>query len=270
MFLANATAEANRLRLLMDRGVLPRTTFLAMSSVGVIPYVTGAPTLDRLGLTDATVAHGPFTNGMMAHGKLASLDYARQRGVDLWFCDPVFAHEPLLSQRMLATAIRSRRWLDDGWAAEVAPDTFLLCLLPRGPGAASRRMPRLHFQSLRDSVFSREYFARAIAAERDRMHRDPHDPEAVAGLASLYIADGRYREAEPLCRWIVSAAPEDAAALDQFAACQLGRGDLRGAVQTVRRQLELVARAGDPRAAAAVEHNLRALESLLENPKPFD
>src|SRR5439155_26813607 len=57
MFLEKATAEAYRLRALIDRGILPRDVRFAMSSVGVIPYVTGAATLDRLGLTDREVAH---------------------------------------------------------------------------------------------------------------------------------------------------------------------------------------------------------------------
>ncbi len=271
MFLANATVEAGRLRSLMDRGVLPRDTYFAMSSVGVIPYVTNARTLDRLGLTDAVVAHGPFLSDLMAHGKLATMDYARRRGVDLWFCDQVYGHASLLSRRMMTEAILARRQGENAWAAEVAPDTFLLCRLPQGPAAAARRMPKLAFRSLTDSTFSKLYFARAIEASEGQVRRDPRDGVAQGRLAALYVADRRYADAEPLCRAIVSAAPGDPGALDQFAACQLGQGNLQGAAITLERQRQLLVRIGGSRRAEEVARNLNAVQAEIRSrAKPID
>src|SRR5205814_6352046 len=61
LFLASMLPEAMRLRALMAAGTLPRDVYLATDCVGVVPYVADVRTLDRLGLTDAAVAHGPFT-----------------------------------------------------------------------------------------------------------------------------------------------------------------------------------------------------------------
>ena len=263
MFLASATAEANALRGLIERGVLPRDVSFAMSSVGVIPYVTGATTLDRLGLTDSVVAHSPFTSPLMAHGKHATLDYARRRGVDLWFYDPVYAEESLLSRRMVTAAVESKRLRDDVWAAEVARDTFLLCKLPQGSAASARRMPRLTFHSLRDSSFSHEYFARAIAEQRGMVSRAPSDLEATSKLALLCLTDGRYAEAAPLYREILGLVPGDPETLEQFASCQLGLGDREGAAKTMARELSIVLRYGRTPESEAIERNLRALQAEL-------
>jgi hypothetical protein len=89
LFLETAIAEARDLRRLIDGGVIPQDTHVAIDCVGAIPYYTGLRVLDRLGLTDARVAHGPFVREMMAHGKQASPEYAKEIGVDLWAENPV-------------------------------------------------------------------------------------------------------------------------------------------------------------------------------------
>ena len=234
-----------------------------MSSVGVIPYFTGATTLDRLGLTDREVAHSGFTNDLMAHGKRATIEYARRRGVDLWFYDPVYAHESLLSRRMMLAAVETKQGLDDVWAAEVSRDTFLLCVLPQGAAAAVRRMPRLRFRSLGDSTFSHEYFARAIEQQRGIVGKSPSDLEARGKLAMLCLSDDRYAEAEQLYREIVRQVPDDAETLDHLAACELGLGWYDRAAGTVERELDLLRRAGRTPRTDALERDLATIRAQL-------
>jgi hypothetical protein len=81
MFREGAETAARRLNAVLDRGALPRDLYVAIDCVGVVPYRTDLRTLDRLGLTDAHVAHGPFLRDVVAHRKYATLDYARERGV---------------------------------------------------------------------------------------------------------------------------------------------------------------------------------------------
>ena len=171
--------------------------------------------------------------------------------------------ESLLSRRMVTAAVESKRLRDDVWAAEVARDTFLLCKLPQGSAASARRMPRLTFHSLRDSSFSHEYFARAIAEQRGMVSRAPSDLEATSKLALLCLTDGRYAEAAPLYREILGLVPGDPETLEQFASCQLGLGDREGAAKTMARELSIVLRYGRTPESEAIERNLRALQAEL-------
>jgi hypothetical protein len=263
MFFERASEEAERLRALMARGVLPKDVRFAMSSVGVIPYVTGAATIDRLGLTDAHVAHGPFSTRLMAHGKHATMDYARARDVDLWFYDPVYAHLPLLSRRLLKGMIDSRHFQDDVWAAEVAPDTFLVCKLPQGVDAAARRMPRVLFRSFRDSSFAHLVLERSIEAQQEVVRWAPGEPEPLGKLALMLLENQRYPEAAGLYHSILQRFPDDPETLDPYAACQLALKDYSGAARTVGHQLEVLRRNGRTHDAVAVERNLRAIESIV-------
>jgi hypothetical protein len=77
---------------------------------------------------------------------------------------------------------------DSVWAAQVAPDTFVVCLLPQGPESAAQRMPALHFRALRDTGFVHELLERS--AELYRESRG--DPE-VARLLEVQMAQLRRR-----------------------------------------------------------------------------
>ncbi|MBI1798329.1 MAG: hypothetical protein HYR73_01420, partial [Candidatus Eisenbacteria bacterium] len=57
LFLETVSPEGRRIHELIDQGVLPRDVYIAMGSVGAIPYYSGARVLDRVGLTDAHGAH---------------------------------------------------------------------------------------------------------------------------------------------------------------------------------------------------------------------
>jgi hypothetical protein len=63
-------------------GVLPH---IATSGVGMVGYYSRLPVIDRVGLTDKTVAHQPLAKrGRPGHEKFASLEYLQSRGVVLF------------------------------------------------------------------------------------------------------------------------------------------------------------------------------------------
>lgn len=65
----------------VERGVAPR---VALQCVGTVGYYTGLPIVDRLGITDRTVAHTPLAKrGRPGHEKQAPLAYLVDRGVEL-------------------------------------------------------------------------------------------------------------------------------------------------------------------------------------------
>jgi hypothetical protein len=93
LFLDTVVPDSRILRRAVERGLLPADTYVAMGSVGVIPYYSGLRTLDWLGLTDAQVARAPAVRQLyLAHDRQASLEYARARGVDLWAESPQLVH----------------------------------------------------------------------------------------------------------------------------------------------------------------------------------
>ncbi|HVM95807.1 MAG TPA: hypothetical protein VMT89_05430, partial [Candidatus Acidoferrales bacterium] len=86
MFLATVEPDGKALAQLIERGVIPPDTYVAMPCVGAIAYFGNLRTLDTLGLTDSHVAHqarDPLRPRMMAHSKAASDDYMLSRGVDI-------------------------------------------------------------------------------------------------------------------------------------------------------------------------------------------
>jgi arabinofuranosyltransferase len=184
LFLETAIDDGMRLRDLVRRGVLPRDLRVAIDCVGAIPYISDLWTLDRLGLTDAHVAHSGFLRKMMAHGKSATLDYGRERGVDLWAVDPVHCLTPYSSVRLIASVMAARDSLvlgraDTTWtlgrtyAADGRDGYLFFCALPAGIERARRRMPGLEFRPLADPVFIRDFVLRSLAACRDSLRVDP-------------------------------------------------------------------------------------------------
>ncbi len=153
VFMEKVLTEARILRELVRRGTLPPDTHLAIDSVGAIPYYSNLRILDRLGLTDAHVARSDFYQPeLMGHGKAASLDYARQKGVDLWAVHPVHLlwkpGDPGLQYHL-------EPWFEAGTEvhfAHLGEDYYLLAYLPQGVEQARRRFPRLHLKSAFDPV----------------------------------------------------------------------------------------------------------------------
>lgn len=218
-FLELMRSEATKIRALVDRGSIPRDAYLAMDCVGAIPYVTDARTLDRLGLTDRQVARQSFATGLTAHGKHATLEEARARGVDLWFDDPAQLIAPLASSRFM------RAWIEAGagQSGAVALDgdgVWLLAELPRGLASTRARLPRLHAWPLADSSARAALRSRVLEAWRARLAAAPEDAEAFDALGYLLMEDGRPREAVEAYRALVRLRPGDADARANLATAE--------------------------------------------------
>lgn len=70
------------LRELVGEGFLTGDELLALRGAGALPYYSEFPVLDLHGLNDVTIAHRPLAErGMIAHEKVATLDYVQRRGV---------------------------------------------------------------------------------------------------------------------------------------------------------------------------------------------
>jgi arabinofuranosyltransferase len=148
-FFGNASREGRALARLVEADLLPSDTHLATDSVGAIPYFSRLRTLDRLGLTDAVVAHSEFVRPELSgHGKSASLDYARAIGVDLWAVDPVhllwLPFDPSLPERLAPWRAAG---LDLHFAA-VGGGLYLVAHLPQGIERAHERFPNLAWHSV--------------------------------------------------------------------------------------------------------------------------
>jgi hypothetical protein len=156
-FVRTVETEGRLLRRMVDEGVLPQDTHLAICCVGAVPYYSRMPVLDRLGLTDATVAKGPTEwHDMLAHRKKATRAYAREKGVDLWSVDPVHlvfnGRDPNLDKALLGL-LRERRNI---FFAEVLPDRYLLVELIQGPEHAQKKLPNVRFRSTLNEKAVRE------------------------------------------------------------------------------------------------------------------
>lgn len=80
------TEQGLFLRQLVDEGLLPDDTVLAIGGAGVIPYYSRLPTIDIIGLNDVHIAHSPPDSAipLAGHRHMASVDYLRERGVVIW------------------------------------------------------------------------------------------------------------------------------------------------------------------------------------------
>jgi len=256
MFLAQMLDEGAAIRRRIDEGRLPSDLFIATDCVGAVPYRSNARTLDRLGLTDAWVAHRPFADPRVAHGKSATPEYARQRGVDLWFHDPARLLAPLASSRFM------RAWIDarqDGipvYAADAGEDQWALAMLPLGVESARRRLPRIELVPLADSASAQSVGERAIAAWRARLTADSTDTEGWDALGYLCSTTGHPVEAITAYRRLAALTPGDPTASVNLGVALERQRDFKGAAEQFLRaagQFESAgetARAQELRAAA--------------------
>ena len=76
-------AEGRFLRQLIDQGLLSKEIVLCVSGAGAVPFYTGWPTVDGLGINDVVIARSPVSGqrGTVGHERLVSLDYLRERQV---------------------------------------------------------------------------------------------------------------------------------------------------------------------------------------------
>jgi hypothetical protein len=82
------------LRRLIEEGVLPRDLYLALGSVGAIPYYTQWRVLDWQGLNDVEIARLPVQNRVLGHQHNLTLDYLRRRGVEAVAVGPLLPRTP--------------------------------------------------------------------------------------------------------------------------------------------------------------------------------
>jgi arabinofuranosyltransferase len=165
LFLGTVVPEGRALADLIAEGRIPPDAFVAIDCVGAIPYYSRLRVLDRLGLTDAEVAHAPFVHpDIMAHGKYASVDEARRRGVDLWGADHVHVlidvAKPGFAEQAASLAAQRREF----FFARLDPRRYLVAQLPQGLARTAQRFPRLRLRSNLDPEALRELEQDALAA----------------------------------------------------------------------------------------------------------
>jgi len=255
LFLATGIPDGRRLRAMIERGMLPRDVYVAMDCVGAIPYYSDVRTLDRLGLTDAHIAHSRSVRKIMAHSKSATMDYARGRGVDLWNIDPVHTLVPLTSKSLLTiiTEMGSKILPEDTvFSADAGDNYVVLAKLPQGRAAARARFPRLHFESLSDSSFLRGFVAKSIPAYEALRRRNPDDLGAVHRMAFLCVLGQRYGEALTIYQYLDRADPDNPGVVEKIALCQEVLGDTASAEQSLERAYALAEASGNERIATRV------------------
>jgi hypothetical protein len=149
LFAGRVTDEGKILQGWIDAGYLPPDARIALSCVGAIPYYSNLHTVDRLGLTDAFVAHLPFDRTRiraMAHSKSAPDDYLVEQGVDL----AAPAHF-LTEQDEVATTWKLAREIGEQ-SIYVTPRPagrrLFMARLPQGFADARARLPGLDLQPL--------------------------------------------------------------------------------------------------------------------------
>jgi hypothetical protein len=244
MFLATVIPEGRRLLKMVDDGRLPRDLYLALDCIGAVPYITGLRTMDRLGLTDAHVAHQPADRAvrMMAHDKMATLDYARQAGVELWAFHAAHVLLDLTQPWALSELIVRGK---DVYLADAGDGLHLVVVLPGGLDLARRRMPRLSFESARDPSVLRPFFARSIARWRSQVEQEPYDLTPTSKLALVLYLSGDSAAAVPLFRQLTMRRPESRLYWFGLAMTTAATGDFDGALLSMDTLLDLVRRSGD-------------------------
>ena len=261
LFFEAARTQASRIRSLIARGLLPRDARIALDCVGVIPYETGLPTLDRLGLTDAHVARSPAARSLMAHARSATLEYARERGVELWAADPFQLVCGLTSKRLLISLITALDGEAAYYAAPVGGDEFVLAALPLGLEDAGRRMPLLAFRPLADRDLAARILEGNVAALRESLRAHPDDPTAAWDLCNLLLVAGA-PDSRPVLLELARRLPGDLRVLEALARCEDALGDEAAVATTLRSALD-VARADDD---VASERRIAELLTQLSGP----
>ena len=264
MFLDTVVPEGHRLRALMDQGVLPRDLYVAMGSVGAIPYYSNVRTLDKVGLTDAHVAHSPIVRRrLMAHDKDATIEYARDRGVDLWTYHPVHLIVSLNARTLLVAVRDALVGGKDAWVAPLSDSEVVLCRLPKGVDAAQARMPSLRFVPIVDSAFIAGWSAHAAAPFEAALARDSSDFESRGQLAYIQMIRRDYAGAAGNYARVVASAPRSPEALEYLGVCRYRTGDAAGALGALEGSVTQYRQVGDFAAAARVESDRLAILSAL-------
>ena len=261
LFLATVVPEGRALAALVDRGVLPRDTHVAISCVGAIPYYSDLRVLDRLGLTDAAVARSaPGAFRVIAHDKHATVEYARAAGVDLWSTDPVHLIFPIADERLVFALDESRETHAAVYWADAGDGSVFVVSFPSGESSASARFPRLTFHRCDDEAAYASLVARIVTARREALAASPGSRDAKLALAVILTTAGRLDEAEPLFADLAGSG--DAEGLYNLGTLRAQRGDLEGGASLLRQAVQAAHR------LAMAHFNLAiALERLGRGPE---
>jgi hypothetical protein len=157
LFHRRITDCALDLRDLIDAGVFPQDTRIALHCIGVTPYMTRLWTLDRLGLCDAYVAHGPWAPGArgLAHGKQADPAYIASRGVDV---EPVFPYFFFASDLMTRKASQYPECTgaQHCWVADLGNDLNLVVRFPAGEMQGRAKLSTFDFEPIESWVAAQD------------------------------------------------------------------------------------------------------------------
>ena len=133
---------------LLENHWLPRDTYAAMISVGVVPYFTDLRVLDMFGLTDRDIARQPpvakATRGM-AHARAVSKEYLVARGVD------VIAFNVVPSRVEIFNLVLTmpRDWVGSTYASAPFFGSYrVIGVFPAGLQTAQSRFPYLRLMPL--------------------------------------------------------------------------------------------------------------------------
>jgi arabinofuranosyltransferase len=209
LFLATMREEADIINRLIAQRRLPSNAYIAISGVGAIPYYTDLRILDRQGLTDAHVAHSEFSPGrrIMAHGKLATLEYARERGVDFWAYDPVHTFLPV-THPMFFWYVQDILQKDiPAYTTSAGEGYFMLVLLPQGSNRTLSQFPNLGLKRLNSPEALKEIGAEAVRVYRARLEKTPSDVPSRLSLAAWLQFSGDPASAIPIYESLLRTEP---------------------------------------------------------------
>lgn len=258
MFLATSIDEGSKLRRLRDDGVLPADTYIAIDCVGAIPYISDFRTLDRLGLTDAHVAHSPMIREAMAHGKSATLDYGRARGVDLWSIDPVHLIQPVNSSRMMVAFKDGMVMNRPYYAVDVGDMGYLICQLPMGLAATRRRL-NLNIMSFGDSTFIRTYLTQSRQAYTDSLIANPYNLRAARYLGYVLLLSDDYVAARYHYQVMTTSYPQLLEGFENLALCENMLGHEDAAMAAASHAMQMAQATGDTAAISRLQMRFESI-----------
>jgi len=268
LFLERVIPEGHRLKRLVEAGLLPADTHLATSCTGAIPYYSDLRVLDRLGLTDAHVAHSEFLREgrLMAHDKRASLEYGRRAGVDFWAFENAHSLLHVTHPRWIRYVLKVSDDRLPVYVADVGEGYYMLGFLPQGTEQAERRFPKLRFRRLADPEVTWTIMQRAIEGLRRRLLEDPEDDDSRTVLADTLLFTRDAAGAIELYEQVAPNRPTNTTLWYNLSLAYLEVGDPVAAVAAGERALKLAGDQADEHMTEKLRQHLAHARSLLPGP----
>jgi len=268
LFLEQTENYAQRLRGLVESGAVPRDTHIALGAVGLIPYRTGLRTLDRLGLTDAEVAHQQSRTGkrVMAHEKSATLEYGRAQGVELWGRHPASLIRHVTDRTFFKQLLPAAKGRKPAWVASVGDGYYLIVEFPQGADAALKRFPKLDWKPVDDAQVRGSLLSEAVAAFHKRLEDNPSDSAALLRLGNAYLDSQLPALAIPLLERAAEARPTEAYPHVRAGMAYARSGNFDAARHHQRLALARAEELGDGPELASLRNDLAMLEAEAARP----